>query len=40
MLCPVVVGRTTERDRLADALDRTTQGLGGVVVLAGEPGVG
>jgi DNA-binding CsgD family transcriptional regulator len=40
MLCPVVVGRASERDRLADAIDRAVAGHGGVVVLVGEAGVG
>jgi DNA-binding CsgD family transcriptional regulator/tetratricopeptide (TPR) repeat protein len=40
MLCPVVVGRTTELGTLDSALDEAAAGHGGVVVLVGDAGVG
>lgn len=40
MLCPVLVGRTAERELLAAAMTSAAAGHGGVVVLAGEAGVG
>ncbi|MDP1818353.1 MAG: AAA family ATPase [Acidimicrobiales bacterium] len=40
MLCPVVVGRAAERQTLADALSSAADGHGGLVVLAGEAGMG
>jgi DNA-binding CsgD family transcriptional regulator len=40
MLCPVVVGRTSELGTLDTALDAAEAGHGGVVVLVGEAGVG
>lgn len=40
MLASRVVGRDPEIAALADALDRATAGEGGVVFLAGEPGIG
>lgn len=35
-----LVGRRAERQRLADAFSRATEGRGGVVVVTGEPGLG
>ncbi|HUJ06528.1 MAG TPA: AAA family ATPase [Streptosporangiaceae bacterium] len=40
MLCPVLVGRAAEVDALAAALRSAAGGNGGLVVLAGEAGVG
>lgn len=39
-LCPVLVGRENELDRLEERLDRATEGLGGTVVVGGEAGIG
>ncbi|MFL6206025.1 MAG: helix-turn-helix transcriptional regulator [Acidimicrobiales bacterium] len=40
MLCPVLVGRSSERDSLRSALDAAADGHGGLVVIAGQAGVG
>ena len=40
MLCPVLVGRDAELDGLRRALDAAARGAGGLVLLAGEPGIG
>src|SRR5688572_3824068 len=39
-LCPVLIGREDELARLEDGLLSATRGQGGVVLLAGEAGVG
>ncbi len=40
MLCPVLVGRASERDALRSALDDAASGRGRVVLVAGQAGVG
>jgi DNA-binding CsgD family transcriptional regulator len=40
MLCPVLVGRSDERDALASALDAAASGRGRLVVVAGDAGLG
>ena len=35
-----LVGRTVEQERLREVVDRLVAGAGGVVLLAGEPGIG
>ena len=40
MLCPVLVSRAAELEALGAALDRAEEGSGGVLILAGEAGVG
>jgi class 3 adenylate cyclase/tetratricopeptide (TPR) repeat protein len=35
-----LIGRAAERQRLAEAFRKASEGLGGVVVIAGDPGVG
>ena len=40
MLCPVLVGRSNERDQLLAALDGVQAGHGRLVVVAGQAGVG
>ncbi|GAC1658746.1 MAG: hypothetical protein NVS9B1_19350 [Candidatus Dormibacteraceae bacterium] len=39
-LCPVLVGRESELDRLEERLRRATEGQGGTVVVGGEAGIG
>src|SRR5579859_1819933 len=39
-LCPVLVGRDSEADRLSAALAGALAGRGGMVLVAGEPGIG
>jgi DNA-binding winged helix-turn-helix (wHTH) protein/tetratricopeptide (TPR) repeat protein len=36
----VFVGRTSERERLLDAIARARRGAGGLIAVAGEPGIG
>src|SRR5436190_581421 len=40
VLCPILVGRDAEIDRLRAGLDAATAGAGGVVFLVGEAGMG
>jgi DNA-binding CsgD family transcriptional regulator len=40
MLCPVLISRDAELHALDAALDRATEGAGGVLILAGDAGVG
>ncbi len=40
MLCPVLIGRETERDAVDGALDATRLGRGRLLVVSGEAGVG
>ena len=39
-MCPVLVSRAAELEALGAALDRAAEGSGGVLILAGEAGVG
>src|SRR5690606_14901533 len=36
----VIVGRERERQRLLDAIERARRGSGGMIAIAGEPGIG
>jgi DNA-binding CsgD family transcriptional regulator len=40
MLCPVLIGRSAEKQTLTDALDTAGQGHGGAVLVTGDAGVG
>lgn len=40
VVCPVFIGRTSERDTLYQLIDRTRSGQGQVVLVRGEPGIG
>ncbi len=40
MLCPVLIGRSAELHALSAALDRAGEGAGGLLILAGDAGVG
>jgi predicted ATPase len=39
-MCPVFIGRVSERDALSQLIDRTRSGQGGVALVCGESGIG
>ncbi len=40
IICPVFIGRVSERDALSQLIDRTRSGQGGVALVCGEAGIG